>query len=135
MDSSVSEKRTGDGLADRPRIVIDGRWLPFGGAGRTTELLLRALALTESPYRWVLWGPPPLATWSFPGTDMAPTTVDPRTWNGQRQWFDVPAADLTVFLHQQRPRDCREAASRPAVGAAAMDPASLPAVQPWTAHM
>jgi glycosyltransferase involved in cell wall biosynthesis len=103
MDSSVSEERLGDGLADRPRIVTDGRWLPFGGAGRTTELLLRALALTESPYRWVLWGPPPLATWAFPGTEVAPTTVDPRAWNGQRQWFDVPAADLTVFLHQQRP--------------------------------
>ena len=103
MDRSVSEKRSGDGFADRPRIVLDGRWLPFGGAGRTTELLLRALALTESPYRWVLWGPPALAAWAFPGTEMATTRADPRTWNGQRQWFDVPAADLTVFLHQQRP--------------------------------
>ena len=86
-----------------PRLVLDGRWLPFGGAGRTTELLLRALALTESPHQWVLWGPPELARWAFPGAELAPTSADPRAWNGQRQWFDVPDADLTVYLHQQRP--------------------------------
>jgi glycosyltransferase involved in cell wall biosynthesis len=86
-----------------PRVVLDGRWLPFGGAGRTTELLLRALALTDSPYRWVLWGPPDLARWPFPGAELLATAADPRTWNGQRQWFDVPDGDLTVYLHQQRP--------------------------------
>lgn len=94
---------------DRPRVVLDGRWLPFGGAGRTTELVLRALAgveaeaAGESRYRWVLWGPPELATWSPPGAELASTGVDPRAWNGQRQWFDVPKGELTVFLHQQRP--------------------------------
>ena len=94
------------GPRERPaprRLVLDGRWLPFGGAGRTTELLLRALALTGSPYRWVLWGPPQLARWTFPGVELVTTAVDPRTWNGQRQWFDVPEGDLTVYLHQQRP--------------------------------
>jgi glycosyltransferase involved in cell wall biosynthesis len=91
------------GAPTPPRLVLDCRWLPFGGAGRTTELLLRALALTESPYRWVLWGPPEVARLAFRGAEMAATTADPRAWNGQRQWFDVPDGDLTVYLHQQRP--------------------------------
>ena len=103
MDASVNEKVPPDGPRIAPRLVLDGRWLPFGGAGRTTELLLRALALTESPYRWVLWGPPELATLTFRGAELITTNVDPRSWNGQRQWFDVPDGDLTVFLHQQRP--------------------------------
>lgn len=103
MDRSANEERSRDRPADALRLVLDGRWLPFGGAGRTTELLLRSLAMTQSPYQWVLWGPRQLGEWGFPGAELATTEADPRTWNGQRQWFDVPPGDLTVFLHQQRP--------------------------------
>ncbi len=50
-----------------------------------------------------MWGPPRLAAWSPPGAALVATDADPRSWHGQRQWFDVPAGELTVFLHQQRP--------------------------------
>jgi glycosyltransferase involved in cell wall biosynthesis len=103
MDSSVNEELPRSTPPDGARVVLDGRWLQIGGAGRTTELLLRALAVTESRWRWVLWGGPELATWAFPGAETATTAIDPRVWNGQRHWFGVPEGDLAVFLHQQRP--------------------------------
>ncbi|HEX2052395.1 MAG TPA: glycosyltransferase [Actinomycetota bacterium] len=86
------------------RIAIDCRWLDSGGAGRTTELMLRALRHSELEVEWLLWGRPALLQahlWS--GARVVPVSPDPRALRGQRSWFDVPDADLTVFLHQQRP--------------------------------
>ena len=86
-----------------PRILLDCRWLNSGGAGRVTELLLRGLATDPGEATWVLWGPPDVEALSWPGAEVAIERLDPRTWNGQRNWFDLPRADFSVFLHQQRP--------------------------------
>jgi glycosyltransferase involved in cell wall biosynthesis len=84
-------------------VVFDGRWLSIGGPGRTTELLLRGLAQAPPPGRWVLWGPPALERFAWPGSEVVPLAVDPRVLLGQRNALDLPRGRLTVFLHQQRP--------------------------------
>lgn len=86
-----------------PRILLDCRWLNSGGAGRITELLLRGLAATQGEEKWILWGPLELEDLAWPGAEVVLEPVNPRTWNGQRSWFDLPACDTAVFLHQQRP--------------------------------
>ena len=87
-----------------PRVVIDCRWLNSGGAGRVTELLLRGLRESELKVRWVLWGPvDTLQNVVWPGSEIADIANDPREWNGQRDWFRIPPAELTLFMHQQRP--------------------------------
>lgn len=87
-----------------PTVAVDCRWLGIGGPGRTTELLLRGLAVDPPDGRWLLWGRPdragPLA---WPGAEVAPVADDPRSMLGQRHTFRVPTADLAVFMHQQRP--------------------------------
>src|SRR5688572_23762927 len=86
-----------------PRILLDCRWLNSGGAGRITELLLRGLAATPGEEKWVLWGPSVLEDLAWPGAEVVLEPVNPRKWNGQRSWFDLPACDTAVFMHQQRP--------------------------------
>lgn len=86
-----------------PRILLDCRWLNSGGAGRLTELLLRGLAAAPGEESWVLWGPRAVEDLAWPGAEVVFEPHDPRMWNGQRNWFDLPRCDLTVFLHQQRP--------------------------------
>jgi glycosyltransferase involved in cell wall biosynthesis len=87
----------------RPTVVLDGRWLHIGGPGRTTELLLRGLSQEPPRERWVLWGPPSLEQFVWPGAEVVPIAVDPRRLLGQRNALDVPPGELTVFMHQQRP--------------------------------
>lgn len=82
---------------------MDCRWLPIGGPGRTTELVLRGLALGPAPEDWVLWGPPEVAGVAWRGADLVAITEDPRLLLGQRRATQVPAGRLTVFMHQQRP--------------------------------
>ena len=87
-----------------PRVVIDCRWLNSGGAGRVTELLLRALRGSELNVSWILWGPGEiLQKVAWPGSEIADIAGDPRERNGQRSWFHIPPAELTLFMHQQRP--------------------------------
>lgn len=85
------------------RVVLDCRWLFIGGAGRTTELLLRALASDPPEQRWLLWGSGEISARTWPNSEPAVATSDPRRWKGQRDWFRIPPADAIVFLHQQRP--------------------------------
>lgn len=89
---------------DIPRVVIDCRWLNSGGAGRVTELLLRGLRESGLKVKWVLWGPgDTLQRLAWPGSEVAGIADDPRERNGQRNWFHIPPAELTLFMHQQRP--------------------------------
>lgn len=87
----------------RPDVVLDCRWLGFWGAGRITELLLRGLSEEPPPGGWLLWGPPEVEAYAWPGAAIRITTRDPRAWRAQRQWYEVPPGHLTVFLHQMRP--------------------------------
>lgn len=82
---------------------MDCRWLTIGGPGRTTELVLRGLALGPAPENWVLWGPPEVAGVSWPGAPLVALSEDPRVLLGQRRSAELPAGRLTVFMHQQRP--------------------------------
>jgi glycosyltransferase involved in cell wall biosynthesis len=82
---------------------MDCRWLGIGGPGRTTELVLRGLALGPAPEGWVLWGPPAVAGVAWPGAELVPIAEDPRVLLGQRRAAELPAGGLTVFMHQQRP--------------------------------
>lgn len=84
-------------------VVMDCRWLSIGGPGRTTELVLRGLALGPAPEGWVLWGPPATAGVAWPGADLVTISEDPRLLLGQRHSTRLPAGRLTVFMHQQRP--------------------------------
>ena len=90
-------------MSSPPRILLDCRWLDSGGAGRVTELLLRALAAGPMEAAWILWGPESVEALAWPGTEVIIEPRDPRTWNGQRNWFDIPPCDLALFMHQQRP--------------------------------
>ena len=82
---------------------MDCRWLPIGGPGRTTELVLRGLALGPAPQDWLLWGPPEVAGVAWSGARLVAITEDPRVLLGQRRAAELPAGRLTVFMHQQRP--------------------------------
>ncbi len=84
-------------------MVLDCRWLPIGGPGRTTELLLRGLAAGAAPEDWALWGPPAASRLAWPGATVVPITHDPRLGLGQRHARAMPHARLAVFMHQQRP--------------------------------
>lgn len=75
-----------------------------GGAGRVTELLLRGLASEPGDFHWVLWGPQSVEPLAWEGAQVVLEQRDPRALNGQRSWFDIPACDLALFMHQQRPQ-------------------------------
>lgn len=51
----------------------------------------------------MLWGPPEAAQFLWPGAEHVEVSSKPTQLSGQREWFALPPADLTVFLHQQRP--------------------------------
>lgn len=82
---------------------MDCRWLTIGGPGRTTELVLRGLALGPAPEDWLLWGPPEVAGVAWSGAGLLTISEDPRVLLGQRRAAELPAGRLTVFMHQQRP--------------------------------
>ncbi len=84
-------------------VLLDCRWLPIGGAGRVTAALLAGLRADPPEGSWVLLGPPAVVPLAWTGADVVVSTRDPRQGWGQRCWFELPPARLTVFLHQQRP--------------------------------
>ncbi len=77
--------------------------MAHGGPGRATELLLRGLGIVRPRHRFVLWGPPEIETWAWPGTEVVTRESDPSRGRGQRDALAVPRCDLAVFMHQQRP--------------------------------
>ena len=86
-------------------VLVDCRWLGYGGAGRVTELLLGEMrARPPSSGRWILWGDPavvgPLA---FEEAIVAPWQGHPARLSGQADVLRVPRADLRIYLHQVRP--------------------------------
>lgn len=92
----------GDGY--QPRVVIDCRWLGHAGPGRVTELLLRGLAQITTEVRWILWGPAePVRRLAWQGAEVAEWNQKPNKLRGQAAWFAIPACELAVFMHQQRP--------------------------------
>lgn len=88
------------------RVVLDCRWLGVSGTGtgRVTELLLDDLRRSPPPGEWVLWGRPErLRPLLFGGAVVAPSTVDPRAWRGQREIARVPVGDVVVYVNGARP--------------------------------
>ncbi len=51
----------------------------------------------------MLWGPAEVRPYLWPGAEHVAVATKPTQLNGQRDWFTIPAADLVVFLQQQRP--------------------------------
>ena len=103
--ASVDETHRGPaGTLARRSVVLDCRWLGYGGAGRVTELLLAELRRAPPPGSWTLWGSParvePLA---FAGARIAPFEGDPHAFFGQRALLRVPRGDVVLYLHQIRP--------------------------------
>ena len=84
-------------------VVLDCRWLGFTGAGRVVELLLQGCRERPPNHRWVLWGPPEIESYAWPGAGLAVVESRPTAWRGQRDFLRVPPGDLVVFMHQQRP--------------------------------
>jgi glycosyltransferase involved in cell wall biosynthesis len=89
---------------DGKTVLLDCRWLGFGGAGRATELLLRDLGREPPPGRWLLWGDPARTKpFAFGSAEVVTERCDPRALFGQRAALRVPAADVAVYTHQIRP--------------------------------
>ncbi len=84
-------------------VLVDCRWLPIGGAGRLTELLLRGFREVPPEGRWVLWGPPRVRELAWDGAEVVVDGSDPRALNGQARALGMPSCDFALFLHQQRP--------------------------------
>jgi len=86
-------------------VLLDCRWLGYGGAGRVTELLLGEMrARPPSSGRWILWGDPAaIAPFVFDGAIIEPWHGHPARLSGQADWLRVPRADVRVYLHQVPP--------------------------------
>lgn len=84
-------------------FMVDCRWLGPGGAGTVTDMFLRGCAAIEPAGEWRLWGPAPVAERAWPGSHYQPSYRSPKALAGQRDWREVPAADVSLFLHQIRP--------------------------------
>jgi glycosyltransferase involved in cell wall biosynthesis len=102
-EPSLTARRP-DNLAGQT-VLLDCRWLGYGGAGRVTELLLGEMrARPPSSGRWILWGDPDqVGRLVFGGAIVEPWHGHPARLSGQADWFRLPRADVTVYLHQVRP--------------------------------
>lgn len=85
------------------RVLLDCRLLGPGGAGRTTELLLRSLQASPPPGRWLLWGPAAVQQYAWPGASWVANAHPLGALKGQRDLFALPAHDIAIYLHQIRP--------------------------------
>src|SRR5436190_22904553 len=54
-------------VTDAAPLVIDCRWLGYSGIGIVTEALLEGLHALAPGSGWVLWGPPPVEAFLWPG--------------------------------------------------------------------
>ncbi len=90
------------GLRD-VHVLLDCRLLGPGGAGRTTELLLRSLQVDPPPGRWLLWGPATVRQHAWPGAEWTPNAHPLGALKGQRDVLALPPHDIAVYLHQIRP--------------------------------
>ncbi|MDP8957353.1 MAG: glycosyltransferase family 4 protein [Actinomycetota bacterium] len=86
-----------------PTTLLDCRWLDPGGPGRATELLLRGLRERQPEGSWLLWGPPAVRTFQWPGAAWIRNDSAPVSMWGQRSVFRVPRAEVAVYMHQIRP--------------------------------
>jgi glycosyltransferase involved in cell wall biosynthesis len=85
-------------------ILVDCRWLGYGGAGRVTELLLAGLRDRLPAGTWRLWGEPArIEPFLFDGAVAVPWSGHPTRWFGQADLLRVPSNDVAVYLHQIRP--------------------------------
>jgi glycosyltransferase involved in cell wall biosynthesis len=85
-------------------ILVDCRWLGWGGAGRVTEMLLAELRDAPVGANWRLWGDPErVRPFLFAGASIAPWRGNARRRFGQADLFHVPPNDIAVYLHQIRP--------------------------------
>ena len=102
--SADETPRVPAGTLAKRSVVLDCRWLGYGGAGRVTELLLAELRQAPPFGRWTLWGSPariePLA---FDGARIEAIEGDPHAFFGQRALLRVPRGDVVLYLHQIRP--------------------------------
>lgn len=101
--ATPAPSRPRPGAFAAPVILLDCRWLPLTGAGRTVELLLKGLAAEPPDGRWRLWGPPEVQRLAWPGAEALVHRQDPRSRFAQRDALRVPDRDLAVFMHQNRP--------------------------------
>jgi glycosyltransferase involved in cell wall biosynthesis len=89
-------------VSDRS-FMVDCRWLGPGGAGTVTDMFLRGCAAIEPAGDWRLWGPASVAERAWPEAHYHPSHRSPKALAGQRDWWGVPKADVSLFLHQIRP--------------------------------
>jgi glycosyltransferase involved in cell wall biosynthesis len=89
-------------------VLLDCRWLGMGGAGRATELTLRALQHSEPAGRWILWGPEEASRFLWNGARHEAARSEPLSLWGQRGLRERPPHDVSLYFHQIRPfRDGR----------------------------
>jgi glycosyltransferase involved in cell wall biosynthesis len=86
-----------------PTCLIDCRWIGFTGIGRITEFLLEGMQEREPSGHWILWGPPSVRRFLWPGATAVASVGSPLRWAGQRSIASAPRADITFFPHVVRP--------------------------------
>lgn len=84
-------------------VLVDCRWIGASGIGRSTELLLRALAIEPPAGTWVLWARQPLGELAWPGAQVVLDPRPPRAWLGQRAVLRRPRHDVAIYPAQIRP--------------------------------
>lgn len=84
-------------------VLVDCRWIGASGIGRSTELLLRALAAEPPPGTWVLWARQPLGDLAWPGARVVLDRRNPPALLGQRAVRGRPRHDVAVYPAQIRP--------------------------------
>ena len=77
-------------------LLLDCRWLGSGGVGRVTEHLVTAWQESPPKGDWLLWGPPQLEKYLWPGARLH---VDSLT-RPRHPLSILPRHDGALFMHQ-----------------------------------